>query len=176
MRAFIAVELSDEVRQRLSGFASALAMDGVAPVEAQNLHITLFFLGEIDDRTKGKVISAMARVSSAPFELHVAGTGVFPNPNFIRVAWAGCESSELEKIYAQLAPEMRRLRYEVEEFRPHVTVARVKSPGAKEKVRDVLKSFEAADFGRCGIKSIVLKKSVLTPKGPVYSTVYEKRL
>lgn len=176
MRAFIAVELSEEVRKKLAEFAKALDFEGVRPVEQENLHITLFFLGEIDERTKGKVVDAMERVSVAPFDLSVSGVGVFPNPNFIRVAWAGCEGEGLKQVYEQLAPEMRKLRYEVEPFRAHVTVARVKSPEAKSRVQEVLKKFEGQDFGSCGIKSIVLKKSTLTPKGPVYETVYEKRL
>lgn len=176
MRAFIAVELSEEVRAKLSEFANALDFDGVKPVEKDNLHITLFFLGEIDDRTRGKVISAMEKVSAKPFTLSVSGAGVFPNPNFIRVAWAGCEAGELKQIYDTLSPEMRRLRYKIEPFHPHITVARVKSPEAKSMVQEVLKKFEKKKFGACEVAKIVLKKSVLTPSGPVYETVYEKPL
>lgn len=176
MRAFIAVELDEAVRKKLSKFAKALDLEGVKPVDGENLHVTLFFLGEIDERTTGKVVYAMEQVSVAPFKLSVSGVGVFPNPNFIRVAWAGCESVELGRIYEQLAPEMRKLRYEVEPFRAHVTVARVKSPEAKGKVQEVLKKFEGKDFGACEVAKIVLKKSILTPKGPVYETVYEKQL
>ena len=176
MRAFIAVELSEEVRAKLSEFATALDFEGVKPVEAENLHITLFFLGEIDDRTRGKVIDAMEKVSAKPFTLQVSGAGVFPNPNFIRVAWAGCEATELKEIYSQLSPEMRKLRYKIEQFNPHVTVARVKSPEAKSRVQEVLKKFEKKKFGSCEVAKILLKKSVLTPGGPVYETVYEKPL
>ncbi len=176
MRAFIAVELSEELRGRLAEFAKAFDFAGVKPVETENLHITLFFLGEIDERTQGKVVDAMQKVSVPPFKLKCSGVGVFPNPNFIRVVWAGCENGSLSKIYEQLSPEMRRLRYKIEPFRAHVTVARVKSPEAKEKVQKALGKFEGADFGACEIKSIALKKSTLTPTGPVYETVYEKRL
>lgn len=176
MRAFIAVELSEEVRENLQAFQKALDFEGVKLVEPENLHITLFFLGEIDERTAAKVIEAMEKVSVPPFTLSCSGAGVFPNPNFIRVVWAGCENEQLKKIYEQLAPEMRKLRYKPEPFHAHVTVARVKDPKAKENVRAALAKFEGMDFGSCKIDRVVLKKSTLTPTGPVYEDVFEKRL
>jgi len=176
MRAFIAVELGEEVRGRLADFAKALDFEGVKLVERENLHITLFFLGEIDDRTTVKVVEALGKVTVPRFTLSCKGVGVFPNPNFIRVAWAGCENENLTKIYEQLAPEMRKLRYKIEPFRGHVTVARVKDPSAKENVNAVLAKFRDFDFGACTVGRVVLKKSTLTPQGPVYEDVFEKML
>jgi len=176
MRAFIAVELSEQVRKNLQPFQKALDLEGIKLVEPENLHITLFFLGEIDDRTKGKVVEAMEKVSVPKFELNCKGVGVFPNPNFIRVAWAGCENENLTKLYEQLAPEMRKLRYKIEPFRGHVTVARVRDPSTKGNVQKALEKFEGKDFGTCEIGKIVLKKSILTPQGPVYEDVFTKEL
>lgn len=176
MRAFIAVELSEEVRKNLQPFQKALDFEGVKLVEPENLHITMFFLGEIDDRTAAKVVEALGKITVPKFELKCSGVGVFPNPNFIRVAWAGCENESLTKIYEQLAPEMRKLRYKIEPFRGHVTVARVKDPMAKEKVQKALEKFEGHDFGSCEVSRVALKKSTLTPQGPIYEDVFEKTL
>lgn len=176
MRAFIAIELSEEIRKNLQPFQKALDFEGVKLVEPENLHITMFFLGEIDERTAAKVVEAMGKITVPKFELNCSGVGVFPNPNFIRVAWAGCENENLTKIYEQLAPEMRKLRYKIEPFRGHVTVARVKDPKAKEKVQKALAKFEGRDFGTCEIGKVILKKSTLTPRGPVYEDVFEKPL
>lgn len=176
MRAFIAIELGDEVRKRLREFQQELDFKGVKLVESTNLHITLFFLGEIDEQKQARVVSAMENISAGKFELSCKGVGVFPNPNFIRVVWAGCESPQVGEIYGQLAGEIRRLGYELEPFHPHVTVARVKDPRTKEKVLEALAKFKGADFGRCMVERVVLMKSTLTPKGPVYEVVHAKWL
>jgi len=176
MRAFIAVELDGGVKGKLAAFAKSLDFEGVKLVEPENLHITLFFLGEIDDRTAAKVVEALGKITVPKFVLSCSGVGVFPNPNFIRVAWAGCENENLTKIYEQLAPEMKKLRYKIEPFRGHVTVARVKDPGAKEKVNAALAKFRGFDFGSCTVDRVVLKKSTLTPSGPVYEDVFAKEL
>jgi len=176
MRAFIAVPISDEVKEKVEPFRKALEVEGVKVVEPENLHITLFFLGEIDDRRAADVIAAMENVRTKGFELRFSGAGVFPNPNFIRVVWVGCESKELNDIYNALAPSISKMGYELEDFRAHLTIARVKNPAAKEKVKAAVSKFKDATFGACLVDRIVLFKSILTPKGPIYEEVFAKRL
>ena len=178
MRAFIAVPISEEVKKKISPFRKALQIEGVKAVEDANLHLTLFFLGEIDDRRKNDVIALMKKIPTPWFGLHLTGAGVFPNPNFIRVAWVGCEegSEKLKEIYGQLAPTFAKWGYKDERFSPHLTVARVKDPNAKEGVQKALAKFEKADFGTSPITKIVLFKSTLTPLGPIYEEVFTKEL
>jgi len=176
MRAFIAVPISDEVKKNIEPFRKALEIDDVKTVEPENLHITLFFLGEIDERRTMEIIAAMEKINAERFELPFSGAGVFPNPNFIRVVWVGCESKELENIYGALAPSISKMGYKFEDFRAHLTIARVKGPAAKEKVKEVIARFKDAKFGACTVDRIVLFKSTLTPKGPIYEEVFAKML
>jgi len=178
MRAFIAVPISEEMKQAIDPFRKALQLDGVKPVERENLHITLFFLGEIDDRRKRDVSDMLENLPLKKFELHLRGAGVFPNPNFIRVAWVGCEegSEQLKQIYDALAPTFARWGYKEERFSPHLTVARVKEPQAKESVQRVLQKFEKTDFGFSPVKKVILFRSTLTPKGPAYEEIFTKEL
>ena len=176
MRAFIAVPISDEVKEKVEPFRKALEVEGVKVVEPENLHITLFFLGEIDERRTAEVMAAMGRITVQKFGLNFSGAGVFPNPNFIRVVWVGCESKELNDVYNALAPSISKMGYELEGFSAHLTIARVKSPAAKEKVKAAVAKFRDARFGSCIVDRIVLFKSTLTPKGPVYEEVFVKAL
>jgi 2'-5' RNA ligase len=71
---------------------------------------------------------------------------------------------------------MRKLRYKIEPFKAHITVARVVSPEAKERVREGMKKFAKTKFGACAVNKVVLFKSTLTPNGPVYEPVHTKKL
>jgi len=176
MRAFIAVPVSDEVKRKMEPLCAALAGDGITPVAPECQHVTLFFLGEIDERRKDDVIRAMESILAKKFILPFSGAGAFPNPNFVRVVWVGCESPELLAIYNSLAPFIERMGYQKEEFRPHLTVARVKSPAAKERVQAALKKFRNARFGSCEISRVVLFESKLSPAGPMYVELHSKEL
>ena len=177
MRAFIAVPVSEEVKAKIEPFRKQLgAISGIKAIEPENLHITLFFLGEIGEERKNEVVSAMERISTPKFQLNFSGAGAFPNPNFIRVLWVGCEDENLAKLYSELATSVSRMGYALEDFRAHLTVARVKDPAGKPGAQEALGKFKDSDFGSCLIDRVALFKSTLTPDGPVYEEVYEKKL
>ncbi|MDD5317846.1 MAG: RNA 2',3'-cyclic phosphodiesterase [Candidatus ainarchaeum sp.] len=176
MRAFIAVPVGDEVKRKIAPFSKALGLEGVTVVPEKNLHVTLFFLGEIDDKRAGEAASALEKISVPRFEARFRGAGAFPNENFIRVVWVGCESPELGRVYDGLSPAVKRMGYAVEPFRPHVTVARVKAPAAKPAVQEALKKFGGKDFGSSAVEKVALYESRLSPKGPAYEEVFAKTL
>jgi 2'-5' RNA ligase len=176
MRAFIAVEVSDELREMLAELQKQLSLDGVKLVEKENLHLTLHFLGEIDEGMKEKVIKAMDKLNCKKFEMSCEGVGAFPSKNYIRVIWVGVEAPELKQIYEQLGTEFARLGFKQEQFSPHITLARVKFLKDKEKLAEFLEENEQVEVGECKVEGVFLKKSTLTPKGPVYENVFEKKL
>lgn len=177
MRLFIAGEISGE---RFSGMIEELSkISGLKTVEPGNMHLTLKFLGETDEGKVSGIKEVMAECVKGKnaFEIKLEDVGVFPNPNYIRVVWAGITENRdilidmancLDKGLAKLGfPREKRA------FSPHLTLARVKSPGAKNEINRFLKTHEGEDFGTMKIDRVILKKSVLTPQGPIYTDVFE---
>lgn len=176
MRAFVAVEVSEELREKMAELQKQLSLEGVKLVEKENLHLTLFFLGEIDESMREKVVKAMDKLTCNKFEMSCEVVGAFPSNNYIRVIWVGAEAPELKQIYDQLGTEFARLGFKQEQFSPHITLARVKFLKDKEKLVEFLEENEQVELGECKVEGVFLKKSTLTPKGPIYETVYEKKL
>jgi len=176
MRAFIAIETSAELREKMAELQKQLDIDGVNLVEKENLHLTLHFLGEIDENTKDRVVQAMSKINSKKFEMSCGGVGAFPSNNYIRVIWVGAEAPEIREIYEQLGGELAKIGLKKEEFSPHITLARVKFLKDKSKLTEFLGESSEIEIGDCVVDRVILKKSTLTPKGPVYENVYEKKL
>lgn len=147
-------------------------------VEVQNLHLTLKFLGNTEEKHVGEIKeiikSAVAGIS--PFDIRFEGAGAFPNLNYMNVVWVGIKDSDiLAKIAESIDMNTEILGYEREKrgFSPHLTIARVKDRKGKESLRKLIKEYEDYKFGEQTVNSICLKKSVLTPNGPIYSTLEE---
>lgn len=179
MRAFLAVEVNSEdvVRSMLST-QKMLAESGgdLKLVEAENLHFTMKFLGEVPDSYIPKIVQRLEGLTAESFDITYVGVGVFPNPKRISVIWVGTDpeggrrllgiSEEIEKRFSDLPfpPDKR--------FHPHVTLARVRSGRGKERLAEVVESFRDHVFGKDRATSLKLKKSLLTPQGPVYSDIF----
>jgi len=176
MRTFIAVEVDERLKEKMAELQKQLSIDGVKLVEKENLHLTLHFLGEIDDTMKGEVTQAMEKVNCRKFEMSCNRVGAFPSRNYIRVIWVGVDAPELKSIHDQLGGELARLGFKREDFSPHITLARVKFLKDKTKLIEFLETNAETELGDCTVDRILLKKSMLTPKGPVYENVYEKKL
>jgi 2'-5' RNA ligase len=135
-RTFIAIELTDKLRAELVRQLDRLrhAAPEVRWVEPANLHLTLAFLGELDDERLAAATDAAeaAAAQGQPFRLATAGLGYFGAPHAPRVIWAGIggESARLAQLHAALAEALDQRGFPREErpFAPHVTLARVKQP------------------------------------------------
>ena len=175
VRTFIAIDLAPEVRERMRGPQGALAgcrarLSLVAP---PSIHITLKFLGEIDEKALARVKEALSALRFTPFEVSLAGVKGNPPPS-PRVIWCevrdegGCRRvfQLVEDALAPLGiPRERRA------YTPHATLARVKRPDPS--LIPVLKSLASEEFGSCPVRSIKLKKSTLTPGGAIYEDLLE---
>ena len=174
MRAFVAVELNEEVKGKIAALQADLP-SGIKRVEPANLHLTLAFLGEIDDVKAEEVATALDAVSAIPFEAKCLGVGVFPSMNFVRVVWVGIREGAhaLSLLHAHTSDALAPLGFKKDEFSPHITIGR---PKARVDVREFIRRHEDDEFGSFLVDKLVLKKSTLTPQGPIYETVHEKRL
>ena len=135
-------------------------------------------MGNITPHAAERIGDCLRALKTGPFVIELTGVGAFPSPGRPRVIWVGVGrgSDELKAIYEELKPCLRRLgfRPDPKGFTPHVTVARVKSK-TPELVRAIMEN-STMSFGSFRAEEVRLKKSVLTPRGPIYSTVLSVRL
>jgi 2'-5' RNA ligase len=180
IRSFLAFDMENQsILRRITEVQSTLVNTGadLKPVEPQNIHITLRFLGEILPSTVEKVFEVMKKTQFVPFNIKIHGVGVFPTINFPRVVWAGITdgSNQLQSIFSQLEPSLQGLGFSPDSkgFSPHLTIARVRSARNKPHLAKFVSENTDFEFGIVRAACLKLKKSELTPKGPVYSTLKE---
>jgi 2'-5' RNA ligase len=180
IRSFIAFDLDDEsVLKRIAEAQAMLIKTGadLKAVEPQNIHVTIRFLANISSGMVEGVYEKMKRVQFIPFNIRLHGLGAFPNVRSPRVCWAGITdgSEQLRGIFSQLEPGLRALGFapDPKGFSPHLTIARVRSARNKAELARSLGANENFDFGQINAACLRLKKSDLTPRGPVYSTLRE---
>jgi RNA 2',3'-cyclic 3'-phosphodiesterase len=184
IRAFIAIDLPDDVRAAIEEAQTRLkrAHTGVKISWAKiaNLHLTLQFLGYVEEEVIGKIGAALQNVAGdhAPFELMVAGAGAFPDERRPRVLWIGCEDGKLTALAKSVHAAMRPLGFEPEqrEFTAHFTLGRVKSPRPDVALTRALDSIKNAAFGAMRVEAIHLYQSELHPDGSIYSKLSSHQL
>ncbi len=181
VRAFLALEISDDVRSKIMEFEGELEASGadIKLVEKENLHVTMKFLGDVNEVVLEKIFAIMDDVKEERFSIRVEGVGVFPNQRMLRVVWVGIGDGgeKVTKIQRELEGQLAGLGFGRErDFVPHITVGRVRSPRNRERVIQVLEKYKGHYFGTCLVDRLVLKKSVLTLRGPVYSNLREVEL
>ncbi len=172
IRAFIAIEIP--VFPGIKEFISDLEGSPVRikTVEAGNLHITLRFLGDIGEEKADELGDALKRLENEEsFSFYVKGAGAFPSVKNPKVVWAGIDDSgRLSEIQRKVEDicESLGLGRDKRSFSPHLTLGRVKERNPKG-LRPIIERYRDRDFGTVEVMEIKLKKSVLTPRGPIYS-------
>ena len=131
------------------------------------MHMTLLFLGEVSDDAARKVTDDFSKISFPKFEYRIRGISVFPNQNFVRVVWAGCETAEEGKFDSLYGEVCQKLGTTSEEkFVPHVTLARVKTRDASAASAEFVRAHERLDLGTTLAARLVLKQSVIVNYSP----------
>jgi 2'-5' RNA ligase len=171
MRTFVAVEIHDEdVLDSISRLQSDFKIKATS-VNKQNMHFTLLFLGEISDESAENVKKALGTISFKSFVIKFTHVGVFPNAKFPRVIWIGIDeegSKQLVELASQVESKLEPLGYKADKpFRPHLTIFRIKN--RIDDISSTLEKFSTVDLGTNLVKDLKLKKSILTPNGPMYS-------
>ncbi len=142
---------------------------GVRMAEPENLHLTLKFLGDVDEGTARLVESALSSVRFSPFQVSLSGAGAFPNRHFPRAIWIGGKSEGAERLAASVEGALSFLRLRKEKFAVHLTVAR--APKSAADIEDFLQ--KTGDVCSFGVNSFCLVKSRLLPSGPVHEVIKE---
>jgi len=172
MRCFVAVEIDDQIRKMVKKLQADIEDYDVKLVEPDNLHFTLKFFGELDkDRLKiaEAKLEKIAKLFQ-PFETSLLGLGIFPSANYIKVIWAGVEGKSLYDLQKRVEEEFSGV-FKSEEPHPHLTIARVRTPKHKKELTEFVNKNKHLWLGKLRIGEIKLKKSSLTPRGPVYNDI-----
>jgi 2'-5' RNA ligase len=176
VRAFIAVPCPDELKKRIQGIQVDVSKFGkMKLVEQENIHMTLKFLGEVDDNRIDELVSELDFISeNEKFDITLRGVGAFPSAGYVRVLWVGVDegSEKLKMIQKRVDGKLSSHGFERDSrFHPHFTVARVKSID-KDRISVFLRENSGLELGRFPVRRIDLMKSKLNPNGPAYSIIH----
>ncbi len=173
VRLFVAIDLPPEMREVLKSSQEELAKSRarLSVVSPENIHITLKFIGEVDEGMVPAIQERLASVTGRPFEVSVSGISA-DNRRRPRVVWCdvvdgGMCAALNEQIEQALEP--LGIRKESRRFRPHATLARVKR--FDPSLLDAIRPMESAGYGQFKVDGFSLKKSTLTPAGAIYEDV-----
>lgn len=178
VRVFVAVDLPASLQGRLGVVAERLhRLPGDARwVSAAHLHLTLRFLGELEAEAVERVKTAVERVAvrHAPFSLTLAGLGLFPEQGAPSVVWVGVNEgrAELTSLQRDLerAFELSGFGPEDRPFAPHLTLARLRGAEAGPW-REAVERFGREPLLSFAVREVRVMRSVLTRRGPIYTTL-----
>ena len=177
MRLFVALEIPSVVRQNLATLLDSMRAITKEPrwVRAENLHVTLKFLGEVAEEKVVATSNALGEIrSDNAVALKFRGMGFFPNDKRPRVFWAGMEAlPNLKTLAGDIEAVMEKLGIprEKREFSPHLTLARFQRPRLPEALRRLITDNQQREFGSLRTNEFHLIQSKLKPSGAEYTTV-----
>ncbi len=179
-RLFLGIPLSEEVRNKAMPVLKEIsAVHGdFSFVSVKNLHITVKFLGDVEEKEISLIAEKMSSVvrKYVPFSAQFHGVGAFPRLERISVIWMGVQCPELPPLLKEIHDALNYIRKEEREDIPHVTLVRVKSGRKQGKLQYLFQKVQHLLFGKMMIDRIVLYESLLRPEGPLYVPLQEFRL
>ncbi|WP_292424262.1 RNA 2',3'-cyclic phosphodiesterase [Methanoregula sp.] len=175
VRAFVAFELSPEMKQQMAAARAVLHKSSArfTFVDPAIIHITVKFLGEVDEKRIPQIVAALKSVHAAPFPV-TGGRITVNNPRSPHTIWCAIEDAgKGREVFAAVEAVLAPLGFprETRGFTTHATLARVKE--ADPSLFRCLEELKGAPCGGCTVTGLKLKKSTLTPRGPVYEDLAE---
>jgi len=169
MRLFVAIELTKQIKKQLAEVCQEIEFIKASWVNPDNIHLTLKFLGEVDEGLLPKIKSSLNKAlkDTTTLTLTITDFGAFPSPKKARVFWVGTQKSEeLKSIANKIGDALVPLGFEKEKrsFKAHLTIARLR---AIKDITTQLKKLKPINQ-EILVKEVVLFKSKLSPKGAVY--------
>ena len=178
MRTFIAIDCNNKekianIQQMILNSIPSINGKGMKVIDPQTLHFTLFFFGEVNDKTVEEIKNKMNEITFQGFDILYKHIGAFPSFKFPKVIWIGLDENSTKKlisIFELVKSKMEQIGFKPDkEFKPHLTLFRVKKPIAN--IKDYLTKYSDFIAGSDRIDKIHIKKSELFPSGPVYSNI-----
>ena len=177
IRSFLAIELDEDLVPKILDVQKEFKTTdaNIKYVNSRKMHFTLKFFGNIDLDMAEDIGSAVEKVikNYSSFDLNIRNCGCFPNKKVIKVLWLGLEEgSPIRNLQKDLDKEFGKLGFKKERnFISHLTIGRVKSPKNKKEIRETIDKLENIEIGQMKVSKISLKKSTLTPQGPIYEDI-----
>jgi len=180
-RTFIALALDESLHRYLDGIMHRMAQElpGLRWVDPGGIHLTLAFLGELNDQQVSEAINAteLAARTVPPFDYRLSHPGIFGSPDRPRVIWIGVDepSGRLIHLHQQLNRELERRGFAIDTrpFSPHLTLSRVKAPLKAEEQQRLRRILAGKDFQPsspfCHVHHISVMKSELSRTGASYT-------
>ena len=184
IRAFIAIEISDEVRERLKTLQRDLKKTGakVGWVAPENIHLTLVFLGDVFRSQVEPLANSLDAVAATfiSFRYEVAGSGFFGPPRSPRVIWVGVNesASAVTDFQARVMTAVHDLGLKTEDrpFHPHLTIGRVRTRDRVDELTSRLASAKSTRYGSVEVHRLLIMQSHLEHQGVRYSVLRESAL
>jgi len=186
LRAFIAIKIPQEIQTKLQDVQAKLKKQTDAHVTwvgAENIHLTLKFLGNLEETQVPEIVSALQESvkTVSRFQLQVGYAGAFPNLMYPRVVWIGVTDDNrdsLKTLQADLDGRLSKLGFEKEQgrFQPHLTLGRVKSQKNKSQLLRAIEGIANIWLGEVAVNAVYLIRSELKPTGAEYTDLAEIKL
>ena len=175
IRIFIAVELDPGFREKIREIQDRFSDFNLKFVNPELVNITLKFLGDVEESRIPLISAALDSILCEPFEARVGGLGTFPKPSNPKVLWFGAVGN-FRALHEDVENLLEPFKFEKDnrEFIAHATLARVKFL-KKDKINafiNTLTELKDIELGSMCVNKVLLKKSTLTPEGPIYETLY----
>lgn len=184
IRAFIAIDLPPAIQEALDKQTTRLRQilgdDLIRWVPADNMHLTLKFLGNLPHSHLDFIKQMLAQIadSNPQFDLQISGLGSFPNSKRPRVLWVGIHApAGFTFLQKMIEDSATRLGYNKEErpYSPHLTIGRVRQGILAQELQEVstaLSTFQLGKIGTARVDSVHLYQSDLNSEGSVYTKLF----
>lgn len=179
MRLFLAIDLPERVRSELGAMVTLFRKHGadVKWSEPQHLHLTLRFLGEVDEEVLGRLSKSLASLAGAtqPFQLRLATLGGFPDLQRPKILWVGAEQGkdDVQRLAGAVETAVQGLGFKPEPhpFSPHVTLGRVRGPRNLQSLIGEIKWMPFTSGYRFEVDHLALYKSTLRTDHPIHEVI-----
>lgn len=171
MRLFIAIDLPENVLEQLQVLIQTIPAG--RPARTDQLHLTMFFLGEVGPDVQENLEKELGRIHAERFSLGIHGVGCFPSPARPRILWAGVrDHPSLHQLKKKLDAALVPLGFVPDRrpFHPHLTLSRIKNPKTAG-VAPWIQAHQDFQSDEWPVENFHLYSSLLTPKGAVYTKI-----
>lgn len=171
LRLFVGLEIPDAIAQRLAQLAGGIP--GARWSDPRNYHITLSFIGEVEEPSADRIAFALPYVDCLPFSQALRGMGVFEEGNHPKVLWAGAESTPpLNHLRAQVEKALRLAGIDVpyRKYVPHVTLARLQDV-SREHLGHFIEAHNLFSAGPFPVDEFILYQSHKSKDGFHYEPI-----
>ncbi|MCQ2963987.1 MAG: RNA 2',3'-cyclic phosphodiesterase [archaeon] len=177
VRSFLAIEIEKDLIPKISKVQDSFKETeaNIKYVSKENMHFTLKFFGDINEDKLEEIELAIKKVlkNHSSFDLTIEGCGNFPKPDIIKIIWIGIAKNEaMINLQKDLDKEFKKIGFRKEKkFISHLTIGRPRNQKNKNELKNIIKENKNVKIGSMKVSKIHLKKSTLTPKGPIYEDI-----